>query len=244
MGVRATPHALIVSQLHGQRLREEGLRGEPIILSGIYTGSFEPDADAAAPREPLVVFAGRHIPEKRVDALPRAIAAARERIPGLRARIFGDGPERPRVLRAITDAGLDEVVEAPGFVSGEEVHHALAEASCHVLPSRREGYGLVVIEAAAAGTPTIVVAEPDNAAVERIENGVNGFVVNSLDELPEAIVRVHEAGTALRESTADWFRRNAKRLSAAESARLVAQEYGRSRALPGAQGSRARSAPS
>ena len=49
-------------------------------------------------------------------------------------------------------------------------------ATCHVLPSSREGYGLVVIEAAAYGTPTVVVAGDDNAAVELIEPGVNGFV--------------------------------------------------------------------
>ena len=47
---------------------------------------------------------------------------------------------------------------------------------CLVLPSRREGYGLVVIEAAAHGTPSVVVADPDNAAVELVTEGVNGFI--------------------------------------------------------------------
>ena len=45
-----------------------------------------------------------------------------------------------------------------------------------MLPSRREGYGLVVIEAAARGTPVVVVAGPDNAAVELVAEGENGFV--------------------------------------------------------------------
>lgn len=229
LAVRSTSQAIIVSQLHGERLREEGLRGEPMILSGIYSGSFEPDPGAAEPREPLVVFAGRHIPEKRVEALPAAIAAARERVPGLRGRILGDGPERPRVLHAIAEAGMGDVIDAAGFVSGDEVHRALAEASCHVLPSRREGYGMVVIEAAAAGTPTVLVRAPDNAAVERIEPGVNGFVVDSLEELPAAIAEVHERGAALRASTVQWFRENADRLSAVRSAREVADAYGRER---------------
>ena len=50
-----------------------------------------------------------------------------------------------------------------------------------LLPSRREGYGMVVVEAAARGTPSIVVAGEDNAATELIEEGVNGFVAPSAD---------------------------------------------------------------
>ena len=44
------------------------------------------------------MFAGRHIPEKRVPALVPALALARERIPELRGEILGDGPEREQVL--------------------------------------------------------------------------------------------------------------------------------------------------
>ena len=65
-----------------------------------------------------------------------------------------------------------------------------------MLPSRREGYGLVVVEACAAGTPSVVVADPDNAATELIEEGVNGFVAPSAspEDLAAAILRVREAG--------------------------------------------------
>jgi glycosyltransferase involved in cell wall biosynthesis len=225
--VRLTKRAFVFSDLHAERLREEGLRGKPMKLSGLYAGSGEPEVHAAEEHAPLVVFAGRHIPEKRADAVPAAVAAARARVPGLRGRIFGDGPERARVLRAIVDAGAAEFVDAPGFVSSEEVGHTFATASCHVLPSAREGYGLVVIEAAASGTPTVVVAGADNAAAELIEDGVNGFVATSLEALPDAIVRVHEEGPELRRRTVEWFRANAAKLSAAESARRIAAEYER-----------------
>jgi glycosyltransferase involved in cell wall biosynthesis len=225
--VRLTRRAFVFSELHAQRLREEGLHGEPIRLSGLYDGSADMRRDPGAPREPMVLFAGRQIPEKRADVLPAAVARARAAVPGLRARILGDGPERPRVLRAIAEAGAAEFVEAPGFVSSEEVHEAFATASCHVLPSSREGYGMVVIEAAAAGTPSVVVAEPDNAAAELVQDGVNGYVAASVEDLPRAIARVHQEGAALRERTAEWFARNAKALSAAESARRIAAEYER-----------------
>jgi glycosyltransferase involved in cell wall biosynthesis len=136
-----------------------------------------------------VVFAGRHIPEKQAPALVPAVARARERIPELRCEIFGDGPERDEVLRQIDALGLHGVVEAPGVVDGDRVESALGRALCLVLPSRREGYGLVVVEAAARGTPSVVVAEADNAATELVEDGVNGVIApdGSPDALAAAI---------------------------------------------------------
>ena len=71
---------------------------------------------------------------------------------------------------------------------------------------------------------------PDNAALELVEDGVNGVVARSTepDELAAAILRVHEAGPALRASTADWFARNARPLSLESSLETVMQAYGRS----------------
>ena len=101
-----------------------------------------------------------------------------------------------------------------------------------VAPSRREGYGLVVIEAAARGTPSIVVAGEDNAAVELIEDGVNGVVAPTagVEDLAAAILRVHAAGYAMRESTARWFRENARRLSLDSSLDAVVAVYDQGRA--------------
>ena len=106
---------------------------------------------------------------------------------------------------------------------------ALARAACLALPSRREGYGLVVIEAAARATPSVVVAGPDNAATELIDDGRNGFVVRSAepDDLAEALLRVRDAGMSLRSSTAEWFERNGPRLSLETSLRTVVDAYER-----------------
>jgi glycosyltransferase involved in cell wall biosynthesis len=94
-----------------------------------------------------------------------------------------------------------------------------------VLPSRREGYGLVVVEAASLGTPSVLVRDPDNAATELIEDGVNGFVVDAVEDLPRAIERVRAAGPELRATTAGWYGRNAARLSLAGSLDTVADSY-------------------
>jgi glycosyltransferase involved in cell wall biosynthesis len=130
-------------------------------------------------------------------------------------------------LRAIAAEGLDGAVSAPGFVDADVLERAVATSLCLVLPSRREGYGLVVIEAAARGVPAVVVEGPDNAATELVDEGVNGAIAASAapDELAAAIVRVYEAGPALRESAAEWFRRNADRLSLERSFERLLEAY-------------------
>ena len=223
--VRVEQRAFCFSRLHVQRLREEGFRGEPALLTGVYAGP----VDLAPPQvaDPLVVYVGRHIREKRVPALVAAVAEARRALPDLRATIFGDGPERAAVTRLVLAHGLGGVIKLPGFVDDGTLDAALRHALCLVLPSRREGYGLVVIEAAARGTPSVVVRGADNAAVELVEEGVNGFVARSASavDLASAILRVHEAGMTLRESTARWFAANVERLSLAGSLETVAAAY-------------------
>ena len=218
--------AFCFSRLHANRLSEFGLNGEATVLQGEYAGPL--DLHSPQDAKPVVVFAGRHIPEKRAPALVPAFAIVRERLPELRLEFFGDGPDRPEVLRLVRELSLEDVVTAHGFVPAEQLDAALQTALCMVLPSRREGYGLVVVEASAQATPSVVVEDPDNAATELIEQGVNGFVAPSAspEDLAEAIIRVHEAGPALRESTAEWFARNAQRLSLANSIDIVAQAYG------------------
>jgi glycosyltransferase involved in cell wall biosynthesis len=147
------------------------------------------------------------------------------RLPQVRGLVLGDGPEYELVKAEIARLGLSDRVEAPGFVETARVERELARALCLVLPSRREGYGLVVVEASSLGTPSVLVRDPDNAATELVEEGVNGFVVDSVDELPSAIERVLAAGPSLRASTADWYRRNARRLSLEGSLNVVAASY-------------------
>jgi glycosyltransferase involved in cell wall biosynthesis len=223
---RIPQRAFCFSRLHAARLRDEGLREEIKILPGLYEGSVQRPAEFAA--EPLVLFAGRHIPEKCVPAIPPAIVHARARLPELRAAILGDGPDRPKVLTLVDELGLRGTVDVPGFVATETVHELMSRALLILLPSRREGYGLVVIEAAAAGTPSLVVAGPDNAAVELIDEGENGYVIPSLapEALAAGILRVHEGGARLRASTAEWFTRNARRLSLESSLETVLSAYG------------------
>lgn len=224
--LRVEQQAICFSRLHERRLRDAGLRAV-VRLEGQYDGARE--AGEPEPAGDAVVFAGRHVAEKGVTAVVPAFAAVRARSPGLRLEVYGDGPQRPEVLRQIAELRLARCVSAPGFVDEAELERALSRAVCLLLPSRREGYGLVVVEAAARGVPSVVVAGPDNAAVELVEEGVNGAVARSAepDELAAAALRVVEGGHDLRRSTAAWHRENAVRLSFESSLATILEVYGR-----------------
>jgi glycosyltransferase involved in cell wall biosynthesis len=262
MCARVPQRAFCFSELHAQRLREEGLRGEITVLRGLYAGTIDPFAASAngavqagangavpagadgslaggtnepPPRSadgPVVLFAARLIPEKRAPLAVAAIAIATQRIDGLRGVFLGDGPERGALDAAIAAHGLRDSVSARGFANADTLDADMRRALCMLLPSSREGYGMVVVEAAARGTPSIVVAGEDNAATELIVEGVNGTIAPSADPraVAEAIVRVHAAGDALRASTAAWFAENAERLSLESSLRTVLEGYGRASA--------------
>lgn len=186
------------------------------------------------PTQPLVVFAGRHIPEKHVTDVPAAVAAARRELPELRCAILGDGPETEAVRAAVAALGLEDAVEVRGRIAGAEVEQTIATASCLLHPSEREGYGLVVVEAAYLGTPAIVVEGPENAATELVEPGVNGFVAASREpaELARAILAAVRGGAAVRHSTREWYERNRKALSIDHSLELVEASYSATGALP------------
>jgi glycosyltransferase involved in cell wall biosynthesis len=219
--------AFCFSALHAMRLRAEGLRGKITVLRGLYAGSLEPTPARAA--DPLVLFAGRLIPEKRVTLGVAAVALAAQRIEGLEGVFYGDGPERDALHSVISEHGAEAIIAAPGFADAELVEADMRRALCMLLPSQREGYGMVVVEASAHATPSIVVAGEDNAATELVADGVNGVVVESAEPyaIAAAIVRVHETGLALRESTSGWFGEHAEELSLEASLEQVLASYAR-----------------
>ena len=226
--VRVRHTAFCLSRLHARRLVAAGYRGAPSIHPGLYAGPVEPTPAERIDRS-LVVYAGRHVPEKRVAALVRGFAHARERHPDLRLELYGDGPERPRVETLARDLGLSTNAVVHGRRPEAEVADAVGRAACLATASEREGYGLVVVEAAARGTPSVVVAGPENAATELVVDGVNGAIARSAsaDDIADALLAVVEGGPELRESTARWFAENAPALTIERSLELVIAGYAR-----------------
>jgi glycosyltransferase involved in cell wall biosynthesis len=224
--MRLPDQGVTYSAMHEARL---GAHRAPILrLTGLATEMPKaPPAPAEQSAAPNVVFAGRHIPEKQASLIPDVIEAARRSNDAVGATIIGDGPERADIAEAIADKDLEDAVQLPGFVSDDELNLALQNASCLLLPSLREGYGLIVIEAGAYGTPCITIDAPDNAAKELIVDAVNGFVVADWnpENLAEAVVEVVKRGSELRVSTLAWHRDHWKELSVQNSVERLEQVY-------------------
>ncbi len=207
LAVALTPIATCHSQLTARQLRAEGLRGQLLVSPGLIDGESGHDITPSAAGPPYVLYAGRHIPDKQVETLPAAVLAARRDLPDLRLVVLGSGPSSVALDEAIAASAGQDWVTRPGFVSQERLDELMAGATALVNPSRREGYGLVVVEASAHGTPVVLVDGPGNAAVELVEESVNGFVAASAgpDDLGAAIVRASQGGAPLRARTRSWY---------------------------------------
>jgi glycosyltransferase involved in cell wall biosynthesis len=228
--LRAPDRSFTFSRLVEARLADLGHRAPVTRLSGEYApdeAARSTSAHTKPPSPPLALAAGRQIAEKRIDAIPAALAAARRELPELRCAILGDGPEHQAIAARARELGVADVIEMRGRVAPEEVMAAMASASCLVHPSEREGFGMVVCEAVSHGTPAVVVAGEENAAVELIEPGVNGFVASSAgaEPLGAAIVAAVRGGAELRRSALAWYEEHAEELSIDSALTLVEASY-------------------
>lgn len=222
---RLPDHNFTESHMHAERLSGHSLTQ----LTGLFVEGERPSEPVPAASPPHAIFAGRHIPEKNVVALPAALVEARRSVPELRATIFGNGPESDRVRTEIDRLDATDFISMPGRVDAEVLDEAFASAACMVLPSTREGYGMVVLEAVSQGVPAVLVAGPDNAATELVESGVSGYVAKDATpgELGASIAAAVNGGSALRESTWHWYERHRDELSLDDSLRKIAAEYER-----------------
>jgi len=223
---RAPQVAFAFSRLHA--VRAEALGTGPVtVLEGEYAGEAHAPQPAADP--PFVLYAGRMIPEKRVGLLVEALALLMGEDAALRAVLVGRGPELDAIRARVAALGLAGRIALPGFVDADEIERLQAGAAAIVQPSEREGYGMVVVEASARGVPVVVVPAPDNAAVELVDEGANGFLAASDDPaaLARAIAAALGGGGALRARTADWYARNARRLSFAGSFERIVRVFAR-----------------
>lgn len=128
---------------------------------------------------PTVLCVARMYPRKRIQDLLAATARLRARIPDVQVRIVGHGPEHGRLVRLRAQLGLDGTVVFLGEVSRTQLAEEYVNTDCFCLPSVQEGFGIVFLEAMAAGRP--VVSCRAAAVPEVVPDGVAGLLVEPRD---------------------------------------------------------------
>ncbi len=131
---------------------------------------------------PRVALLSRLVPHKQIEDALDAVAELRPRIPGLHLDIVGGGWWRDRLVDHARLLGVSDAVTFHGHVDDVTKHQVLQRCWVHVLPSRKEGWGLAVTEAAQHGVPTIGYRS-SGGLTDSIVDGVTGLLVDDHDEL-------------------------------------------------------------
>jgi glycosyltransferase involved in cell wall biosynthesis len=155
-----------------------------VVHYGIAAGAEPPPL----PRAPRLAIVGRLIPIKGHDVLLRAVARARDRVPGLTLEIAGDGELEPELRATAAALGLGDAVTFLGRVAPADP--VVERAEIVVVPSYGEGFGMVALEAMERGRP--VIASDVGGLPEIVDDGRTGVLVPPGDvaALAEAIAEL------------------------------------------------------
>jgi glycosyltransferase involved in cell wall biosynthesis len=188
LSARCADHIVVDSPETYGRLRAEGIPPERVSLLPL---GADLDAIAAAPPAPEprdVLYAGRLLEHKRVDVLLDAIAVLQGRGRALRCLVVGSGPEERRLRKKALELGLVGVSFAGSLPRQADVWGLMKSSRVFAYPSVREGFGLAVLEAQAAGATVVTTDHPDNHGRLLINHGSTGYLCGTgVDDLAEAI---------------------------------------------------------
>jgi glycosyltransferase involved in cell wall biosynthesis len=188
------------------------------------------DATTEPGLTPLVVTAGRIMPDKGFDTLIEAMASVRERLPEVRLEVIG-GPQEgyedyaTDLARRVADLHLEKVVTFAGFVERPFAHWR--DAWVYTQPSRYDTLPLAVLEAMASGLP--VVATDVGGMRDLVEDGQTGVLVAPGDapRLADAIVRLLDDPAEARRMGANGRVRATRDFSAAHMTERTLDLYRR-----------------
>jgi glycosyltransferase involved in cell wall biosynthesis len=211
--VRRADLVMTTSRYAARRLEElYGVRQVSVVPEAIdLTGWRQLFAENRTEPEPdkfVVLSVCRFYPRKRLPLLLGAADRLRGRIPGLEVRIVGGGPEAPRLRRIWRQRGLAQTVRWLGDVSQAELARQYQQCNLFCLPSVQEGFGIVFLEAMAAGKAIIAARA---AAVSEVV--AHGLLVAPDDE------------PALAEGLDQLYRDTTLRASLGEAGRQAVVQY-------------------
>ena len=196
--------SVVQSEGQKQELEKKGLRNLIVVGGGVDTTQFKPQPLKVRKR-PVLLFVGRVSKEKNIEAfLDLPIDA--EKI------VVGDGPFRETLEKRYPRLTFK------GYKRGDDLIEEFAQADCLVFPSRSDTFGLVILEAAACGTP--VAAYPVTGPNDLIQDGVNGALSEDLILAVDRALKLDRTTCRSSVLAFDWQRAGEKFLSVLEQSRI------------------------
>jgi glycosyltransferase involved in cell wall biosynthesis len=156
-----------------------------------------PDAAIERSPHPTIVVVGRLVPHKQVEHAIDAVVALRSEHPDVQLLVVGNGWWEDDLRKYVAEAGAGDLVTFEGFVSEERKHDLLAKAWLMLLPSLKEGWGLVIGEAGAHRVPTVAYSSAGGTC-ESVEHGHSGLLVADQAELTDAVRELIDDGEQRR----------------------------------------------
>lgn len=169
---------------------------------------------------PTLIVLGRLVPHKRIELALQAAALIRSDLPDLQVKIVGDGWWQEELVTLTDELGLADIVEFTGFVDDQTKHELLCRAWVMALPSLKEGWGIVVMEAASRGVPTVAFREAGGVQ-ESVLDGVTGRLVADEAEFTQSL-RELLRNSELRQNFGAAAKQHADHFSLANSAHQFA----------------------
>jgi glycosyltransferase involved in cell wall biosynthesis len=180
LALRCSPRIVALSALTKRRLVAAGAREDRIALVPNGADLARIAAVPASAERTDLIYVGRLHAHKQVHLLIEALPRLREIRPAATLLVIGTGPERGALEALAQRLGVRASVRFVGqLASADDVYAHLKASRVMVLPSKREGFGTVVVEAWACGIPVVVCDEPENAAVELCDSPAKGRIVAS-----------------------------------------------------------------
>ncbi|MPQ97014.1 glycosyltransferase [Modestobacter sp. I12A-02628] len=177
-----------VSRATATELTELGV--DAVRIDVVHNGTDpRPPVQAVRAERPRLVLVSRLVPHKQIEHAIEVVARLRDQVPDLVLDIVGDGWWADELRAHAQRRGVADMVRFHGHVSEQDKHERLAEAWLHLCPSVKEGWGIVVTEAAGHGVPTIAYRSAGGIN-ESVVDGQTGVLVDDLDEMTETVARL------------------------------------------------------
>lgn len=208
--LRGRPYVAVSAATRAE-LVEHGVPADTITV--VHNGTAElARTEAVRDPDPRILVLGRLVPHKRVEHVLAAAARLRREHPRLTVAIVGDGWWAPELQAAARQHGVDDIVDFTGHVDEIEKSRQISRAWVLALPSLKEGWGLVIMEAATAGVPAVAYADAGGVA-ESIQDGSTGLLVqDGEDAFADALNRVLSDAT-LRTALGEGARQRSREFS-------------------------------